>query len=243
MEPIIQLDEVYYRYGQEWVLENLNLAFRRGEFAVIAGPNGSGKTTMLQLILGLLRPQRGRVLLFGQPAEKCSEREKIGYMSQKSQTYNSGIPATVFEVVRSGLTKKAGLFRPFPPETEKSVMDALRMVGMERFSGCLIRNLSGGQQQRVFIARALVAKPDLLVMDEPTVGLDRKRVDAFYHLLDEFSREQKMTLLLVTHHLDRLPASVSRVICLNRTIRFDGRWELFLQVRDSVSGKEGLFDD
>ena len=143
-------------------------------------------------------------------------------MSQKSNAFNSGFPATVEEVVKSGLTKKAGLFKKLPKDVEKLLHYALADVGMQQYAKRNIGQLSGGQQQRVFIARALVAKPKLLILDEPTVGIDRENVQAFYDMLAHLNRDHNMTLILVTHDVDTVSDRVSHVACLNQTLHFHG---------------------
>ncbi len=187
-ETIIDIKQLSYRYEKDIVLENINLTIPEGSFLAIVGPNGSGKSTLLKLILGLLKLQKGEILLFGQEINKFKDWQKIGYVSQKANSFNTGFPATVFEVVSSGLTKKLGMFHFFKKEHSKKVMDALEAVGMEKFSNRNIGELSGGQQQRVFIARALVSEPKLLILDEPTVGVDAENVDTFYQMLEDLNK-------------------------------------------------------
>src|SRR3954451_24428650 len=150
-DKIIKISGLSYRYEKEYVLEDINLSIQKGSFLGIVGPNGSGKSTLLKLILGLLKTQTGEIKLFGQPIGVFNGWEKIGYVSQKANSFNTGFPATVQEVVSSGLTRKIGLFRFFNKEHSQKVMNALEAVGMVKFSNRNIGELSGGQQQRVFI--------------------------------------------------------------------------------------------
>ncbi|MFC5591021.1 metal ABC transporter ATP-binding protein [Sporosarcina soli] len=219
---IIQLDDVSFSYEQSLALDHISLQIGEGEFWALIGPNGSGKSTLLNIILGILKPSSGSVKLFGDDMRSFKQRERIGYVSQKSNSFNSGFPATVLEVVRSGLTRKVGLFRGFTKKDEQRAMEVLRIVGMERFAKQNIGELSGGQQQRVFIARALAGKPDLLIMDEPTVGIDQQNVASFYTMLNHLNREHGIAIVLVTHEIDLVTELATHVACLNRTIHFHG---------------------
>lgn len=219
---LIELEDVNFNYEHRTVLENIYLEVKEGEFWALIGPNGSGKSTLIGIILGLLTPNSGTVKLFGEDVDRFQHRELIGYVSQKSNSFNSGFPATVLEVVRSGLTRKRGLFKSFSKKDEQKAMDALGIVGMEQFAAKNIGELSGGQQQRVFIARALSGDPQLLVMDEPTVGIDQQNVKSFYSMLNRLNREHGIAILLVTHEIDLVTDLATHVACLNRSIHFHG---------------------
>jgi len=229
-QPLIELQDVSFQYEYTNVLNNISLEINEGDFLALLGPNGSGKSTMLKLILGLLKPSSGQVKLFGQDASKFNHREWIGYVSQKSNSFNSGFPATVREVVASGLVKKLGLFKRKSKNEEKLVVEALQSVGMEDFINRNIGELSGGQQQRVFIARALVAEPKLLILDEPTVGIDYENVQSFYNLMAHLNKRHDMTLMLVTHDVDIVSSKISHVACLNKTIHFHGFKDEYLNL-------------
>ncbi|XJZ26249.1 metal ABC transporter ATP-binding protein [Bacillota bacterium Lsc_1132] len=239
-KTIIEIKDLSYRYEMDTVLENINLSVLEGAFLAIVGPNGSGKSTLLKLILGLLKPQKGEILLFGEEISQFKDREKIGYVSQKANSFNTGFPATVFEVVASGLTKKLGLFHFFKKEDKQKVIEALTAVGMESFTERNIGELSGGQQQRVFIARALVSEPSLLILDEPTVGVDAQHVNAFYQMLEDLNKNHRITLLLVTHDVGTISKKVSHVACINKKLHFHGNTKEFEQLReDGVSDLYG----
>lgn len=221
-KTLIELKNVSFQYDYTQVLKNISLRVEEGDFLALLGPNGSGKSTLLKIILGLLKPMSGEIKLFDQSTVSFKNRELIGYVSQKSNAFNSGFPATVYEVVRSGLVKKTGLFKRLPKDTNELVLQALADVGMEMFAKRNIGQLSGGQQQRVFIARALVAQPKLLILDEPTVGIDHENVQAFYDMLAKLNQELGMTMILVTHDVDTVSNRISHVACLNQTIHFHG---------------------
>ena len=221
-QTLIDMKNVSFQYEYTQVLKNISLKVEEGDFLAILGPNGSGKSTLLKILLGLLKPMAGEVQLFGQSNEAFRHREWIGYVSQKSNAFNSGFPATVEEVVKSGLTKKVGLFKKIPKDANDKVEKALASVGMEQFRTRNIGQLSGGQQQRVFIARALISDPKILILDEPTVGIDHENVQSFYDMLAKLNEEQNKTIILVTHDVDTVSNRISHVACLNQTIHFHG---------------------
>ena len=234
---LMQLDNVSFSYDQTVVLENITLNVKKGEFWALIGPNGSGKSTLLNIILGLIKPNSGSVKLFGSDINNFNHRELIGYVSQKSNSFNSGFPATVFEVVRSGLTRKRGLFKIFSKLDGQRAIEALKIVGMDRFASRNIGELSGGQQQRVFIARALAGKPELLVMDEPTVGIDQQNVTSFYSMLNDLNRDHGIAIVLVTHEIDLVTELATHVACLNRTIHFHGVQSAYNLMNDEQISK------
>ena len=221
-KTIIELQNVSFQYEYTQVLKNISFRVEEGDFLALLGPNGSGKSTLLKLILGLLKPMDGNIELFGENSNIFKHREWIGYVSQKSNAFNSGFPATVEEVVKSGLTKKTGLFKRLPKDIHERVIKSLQSVGMEQFAKRNIGELSGGQQQRVFIARALIAEPKLLILDEPTVGIDHENVQSFYDMLAKLNEERQITMILVTHDVDTVSDRISHVACLNQTIHFHG---------------------
>ncbi len=153
-KPVVDVQNVSFSYGDRLVLEDVNLTVERGAFVGLVGPNGGGKSTLIKLILGLLKPDRGEIRLFGQPLERFRAWTKIGYVSQKANSFNSGFPATVFEVVAMGLFGKMGLFKWMGKREKEKVYQTLEWVGMAEYARQPIGKLSGGQQQRVFIARA-----------------------------------------------------------------------------------------
>ncbi|WP_335869348.1 metal ABC transporter ATP-binding protein [Bacillus sp. 2205SS5-2] len=232
-KTIIELNNVSYRYDRDFVLKDVQLSVPTGAFLGIVGPNGSGKSTLLKLILGLLKAKEGQVKLFGVSQGKFKEWDRIGYVSQKANSFNSGFPATVYEVVESGLTKKTGMFRFIGRKNREKVMKAIASVGMEPLYNRNIGELSGGQQQRVFIARALVSEPDVLILDEPTVGVDSQNVQSFYDMLEVLNKQLGITLILVTHDIGTISNKVTHVACLNRELHFHGNTQQFHQLKDN----------
>jgi len=224
-QSVIRLENISYAYGDKVVLKDVNLDIKRGIFMGLVGPNGGGKTTLIKIILGLLSPKQGSIYLLDQPIETFTDWNRIGFVSQKANTFNKGFPATVFEVVSMGLTAKVGYFKFMKKRDKEKVLTAIEQVGMEEYAYQNIGNLSGGQQQRVFIARALVSDPELLILDEPTVGIDYQNVERFYELLHELNKKQNITLLLVTHDTGAMTQYATNIVCLNQTLHFHGKSE------------------
>ena len=191
-------------------------------FLGIIGPNGSGKTTLLRVMLGLLAPLEGSVRLFGQPPAAFREWRRLGYVPQRA-ALDPSLPVTVQEVVASGLVASLGLFQRIGGNEKARVGEALARVGMQAHARARIGALSTGQQQRVLIARALVSDPELIILDEPTGGVDPEAQTSFYALLHHLNREREVTLVLVSHDIGVVAKEVTKLACLNRRLIFHGR--------------------
>lgn len=215
---IVEIEHVSFTYGGHEVLRDVHLAIHRGDYVGLVGGNGSGKTTLLKTILGLLTPTSGTVRLFGQPIETFTDWAKIGYVPQKATSFDTNFPATVREVVLMGRYGRRGLFNQVTEEDHRKVHDALEKVGMWEFRDRLIGNLSGGQQQRVFIARALAAEPEIVFLDEPTVGVEQSVRDEFYALIRKMNEEMHLTVVLVTHDIESMAHEAMHVACLDCTL-------------------------
>ena len=212
MPVAVELRDVSFAYnGGRPVLEHVSLSVETGEFVAIAGPNGGGKTTLMRLALGLERPASGEALLFGEPATRFSGRSTLGYLAQRSQL-GVDAPATVREVVAAGRLASGGLLGPLRRRDRAIVAEAIERVGLADSSDVPVRTLSGGQQQRAFIAKALAAEPSLLVLDEPTTGVDVEAQDALADLLDRLHRELAVTVLYVSHEFGAVERFVERLV-------------------------------
>lgn len=220
--PVVSMSNINFHYGSRKVLDNINFEIPNGAFMGLVGPNGGGKTTLIRLILGLEKPETGEIMVFGQPIQKLKNKDRIGFVSQKANSFNKGFPATVYEVVASGLTAQLGYFRFISKKDKQKIHEAIAQVGMTEYTKQNIGNLSGGQQQRIFIARALVSDPELIILDEPTVGIDYENVKRFYELLYKLNTEYKKTLLLVTHDTGTMTQYATDIVCLNKTMHFHG---------------------
>jgi len=219
--PVAELEHVCFNYGAERVLDEVSLRVERGDLLGLIGPNGSGKTTLLRVLLGLLRSSCGHVRLFGTEVAAFRQWERVGYVPQKA-AFNARFPAAVFEVVISGRCGRAGVGRRFTATDREAARRAIDLVGLTSLHDKRIGELSSGQQQRVLIARALVSGPELLLLDEPTVGVDVDAQEQFYTLLHRLNREEGVTLILVSHDIGFVTQEVSRLACLNRTLVFHG---------------------
>jgi zinc transport system ATP-binding protein len=232
-QPIIDVQSLTFTYERTAVLEDIHFTVRGGDFLGLVGPNGSGKTTLLKCMLGLLKPDHGTIKLFGQDIRKFKDWHRIGFVSQKASSFNTGFPASVYEVVASGLTSKLGLFKKLNHAHHQKIKEAIGAVGLEELSNRNIGELSGGQQQRTFIARALVSDPDLLILDEPTVGVDAQTVQSFYEMLQRLNKGMGITLILVTHDVGTISAKVTHVACLNKHMHFHGNTQEFESLKSS----------
>lgn len=219
MQPLVELNRVSLSYGAEPILSDVSLHLHPGQFAALVGPSGAGKTSLLKLILGSLQPTRGEVCIHGKALDGRLAPH-IGYVPQL-ETVDWNFPVTVEQVVQMGRVQRSGPF-PWPSNADRDRVGAvLGRLGIHDLAKRHIRDLSGGQQQRVFLARALIAEPDLLVLDEPTTGVDMHTAEGVLHLLAELNR-QGVTILMTTHDLNTAAAHLPWVICLNRRVIAQG---------------------
>lgn len=215
----MELQQVSFGYGAEPVLEDISLHLHPGQFAALVGPSGAGKTTLLKLILGTLQPTRGEVYLRGARL-RSGFTPRVGYVPQL-ESVNWNFPITVEQAVWMGQVRNNNPWPWITSAERREIGSILERLGIASLAGRHIRDLSGGQQQRVFLARALISKPDLLVLDEPTVGLDIQTAEMILVLLAELNR-QGITLLMTTHDLNAAAAHLPWVICLNKTVVAQG---------------------
>ena len=210
---IVDIEDVSFAYNEHLVLERVHLSVNAGDFLCIVGPNAGGKTTLLKLMLGLLKPLRGTILVFGQPSIKA--RSRIGYMPQYS-ALDPLFPVNVMDVVLMGRLKKGQIFGFFRKADRKIAEEALEKVDLRHVHSRSFFDLSGGQRQRVLIARALATEPELLLLDEPTSNVDAAIVNELYALLSQLNKT--MPVIVVTHDLGFVSSYVNRVACVNRKI-------------------------
>ncbi len=203
------------------MLHDIDFAICAGEFTAIVGPNGSGKSTLVKSILGLTDRSAGELDLFGVPAEQYRERWRIGYVPQR-HTVGGPIPATVREVVASGRLPRSGLWTLPKAADRSAVSRAMERVGVSDLATQPVHQLSGGQQRRVLIARALAAETELLLLDEPTAGVDVDSQAALVDVLGALSR-QGVTIAVVTHDLEPFSSHLTRVVWVSHgRIEYDG---------------------
>ncbi|ACV64851.1 ABC transporter related [Desulfofarcimen acetoxidans DSM 771] len=219
---LVEIKNLYYSFTEKTILEAINLEVYQGDYLALIGPNGSGKTTLLKLILGLYKPLRGDIKLFGQDIGQFRDWPRVGYVPQKATHFDHRFPATVEEVVAAGRFGRVGVGRRLTAADKEVVRYSLELVGMRDNSSALIGRLSGGQQQRVFIARALAGSPELLILDEPVVGLDAGAQERFYSMLSSLNKDQNMTLITVSHDTGAIGAQVNKLACINRRLIYHG---------------------
>lgn len=212
-DAAVELDHVAFSYGSSPVLRDASLRIGEGETCMVVGENGAGKSTLLGIMLGELIPTVGAARLFGVPASSFCDWRRVGYVPQCIAGTYERFPATVKEVVAANRYALRNRF-PSRSKDDDAVSIALASVGMQGYSKRLVGELSGGQVQRVLLARALVNHPDLLILDEPTSGMDADAVEAFAELLQDIAKSRTKSVVIVTHDIRRLSGLSARVLHL-----------------------------
>jgi zinc transport system ATP-binding protein len=218
---IVKLEDVWLYFDHMPVLEGINLSIKDLDFLGIIGPNGGGKTCLLKVILGLLKPSRGEITVFGYTPERG--RKFVGYVPQYS-LFDRDFPINVLDVVLMGRVGQMRRFRRCSEEDKKLAYDALRTVEMLDYRNSQIGHLSGGQQQRVFIARALVTEPKMLLLDEPMASVDSPMQTELYELFEKL--RQRMAIVLVSHDISAVSIYVDKIACINRRLFYHDSKEL-----------------
>lgn len=216
MESIVRFENVSYSYASQEVLSNLSFSIQKGEYLAVSGPNGGGKSTLVKLILGLLRPKEGKIEIFSEEIENFNKKFLIGYVPQRISQSFPYFPIAVFEVILSGLVSKIGLLRRFSKRSTQDAEAVMDLLGISHLRKRMIAELSGGERQKVFIARALVADPKLLILDEPSTGVDQPYREQFYSFLKDVNHKKELTIVLVSHDIDVVSKDASALLCLNR---------------------------
>lgn len=212
---VIQVNHLTFSYTAEAkLLNDVTFQIMKGTFVGMIGSNGSGKSTLLKLLLGQLPAPPESVFLYHQEVHAFHDWKKIGYVPQSHLYLGSAFPATVEEMILGNMFSQIGLFHLPNRQHRAQVRDALVQVGMENSLHARLGTLSGGQMQRVLIARVLVNDPEIILLDEPTNGMDAESARSFYDLLQKLHAEQKRTLFMVTHDLQRTAEYFQRIFCL-----------------------------
>jgi zinc transport system ATP-binding protein len=232
---LFDLDEVSFRYGSEQILDSVSLKIHRGDFLALLGPNGSGKSTLIRIMLGLTRPDHGTIRIMGRDLDEFNAWDRIGYVPQKVTDLDPLFPASVREVVAMGLLPHKRWPRFLSRGDESIIDEALELIEMSQYKHRRVWALSGGQQQRVFIARALASQPEVLVLDEPTAGVDGATQERFYDMLELINREKGVTMVLVTHDIGVVTKHVNKVACLNQKLVFHGSHDDFCDSEQAIT--------
>ena len=220
MPSIATIDNLDFAFGDSLVLKHVSLAIEQGTTVGLIGPNGGGKTTLIRLLLGILQPTRGQIRIGGlNPREAVKRGDVVGYLPQ-SPRVSSSLPLSVRQVVRTGLTGKTGMFRSHAKDDLAFAEELMDLVGIRDLADEPASTLSGGQFQRVLIARALAPRPKLLLLDEPTTGIDRSGQQRFIESIQELKTRLGLTVVFVSHDLRAVSAVSDRIACLNVTLHY-----------------------
>jgi zinc transport system ATP-binding protein len=220
--PVVSVSGARFAYGRgPVVLDAIDLVVERGEFVGVAGPNGGGKTTLMRLIVGLDTPVAGRIELFGAPPEQSHRHSRVGYLPQRA-TLGLDAPITVRELVNAGRTPLSRLPWSRAANDQRVIDEAIERVGLTATAGSTLQTLSGGQRQRAFIAKLLAGEPELIILDEPTAGVDAAAQEGLAVLLDRLRRELGVTVLYVSHEFGAIEPYVGRLVVVRGKVVFDG---------------------
>lgn len=238
INPIIEVKDISFAYGSNAVLEHISFFVERGDYVGIVGPNGGGKTALLKIIVGLLSPSSGSVSIDGVPISSFRKKFEIGYVPQRIASDSASFPATVYEVVESGRIPKLGIFERLSLKDREAVKKALAVARITDLQNKLMTDLSGGQRQRVYVARALASESQVLILDEPFVGVDIAAQKEFYSFLKELNTAG-LTILFVSHDIDVITEEAKSILCLNRGLLCFGSSDVLAEkdIIESLYGK------
>lgn len=215
---LIEIEKLKFGYNENLILKDVNLSLEKGDFAVISGENGSGKSTLIKLILGGLKKDEGSIRLFGIDIEDFKNYNKLGYVPQVNDSIKIAFPVTCREYVSLNLYKDFNIFKKLKKSNKEDVENIFTSLNIKNLIDRPFNKLSGGQAQRVMIARALVANPDLLVLDEPTVGIDQKSKKDFLKLLVHLNTNHGISILMITHEMEILGDYVDKIFRLREGV-------------------------
>jgi zinc transport system ATP-binding protein len=215
---VLEIRDLSVERSNSLVIEDATFDIHGGDYVGIVGPNGGGKTTLLEAILGILPSKKGVIRIFGEDAKSYSRWERVAYISQEATDFDPSFPMSVRELVALGRLNKSNVGRRLKEEDWKAVDDALNFMEISDISHKRIGNLSGGQKQRAFIAKSLVRNPQIIILDEPVTGVDAQTQERFYKRLSNLNAERGVTILVVTHDLAAVFCRMSKVVCVNRKV-------------------------
>lgn len=230
MNPFaIEVKDLWFSYEDNVVLRDVSFVLKQGDFLGILGPNGGGKTTLLKLFLGILKPDRGTVKILGQAPHDA--RHRVGYVAQNT-SFNTGFPITVLDIALMGRLSRSRMGKRYSEDDRQKVEAALKKVGMWEHREVPIGKLSGGQRQRVFIARAIATEPEILFLDEPTASVDPEFEGDIYDFLRELNRQ--VTIVVITHDIGVVSSYVKSIACVNHQLIFHAEGQITQGMLDSA---------
>ncbi len=211
-EAIVKVDNLSFGYDKKLVLNDISFEIEKKDYVAVVGANGSAKSTLLKLIMGFLKPNTGSIKIFGANVVDFRNWNKIGYLPQNARNFNQRFPATVEEVVGSSQYSQMGMFKILNKKIKRCTLSTLEAVNMLEFKDSLIGNLSGGQQQRVFLAKLLVNNPEIIIMDEPLIGVDTESQDAYFNLINRLNKDYGITIVIVTHDINSIKHRANKML-------------------------------
>ncbi len=214
--PIFDVKNLSYKVRSQTILSSISLEIFNGEYVAIIGPNGGGKTTLIRLLLGLEEPTQGTIKLYGKKIKHFNQWHKIGYVPQRASLVDANFPATVEDIVNMGRVSKRSFFMPMNQEDKNAVEDAMIKMDVLNLKNKMVGTLSGGQRQRVMIARALASNPEILILDEPNTGVDMVSQKNFYTLLGKLNKQEKITIVFITHDIGVIADDIGRLFTINQ---------------------------
>jgi zinc transport system ATP-binding protein len=226
---ILKVENLSAGYGQGEVIKGVTFEVEAGDFIGLAGPNGAGKSTLMKVILGLISPSSGTISLFGEDIRSFRGWNLIGYLPQRATSYNPLFPASVREVVSLGLLSRKRFPKSLSRKDMVLVDEAMERLGITSLGDGTVGELSGGQQQKVFLARALVSKPRLLVLDEPSTALDPQSRASFYEMIKSFNVHDGITVIMITHDTGNIGEHAKKLLYLDGELVFYGSFGEFCE--------------
>jgi zinc transport system ATP-binding protein len=231
---VISVKDLDYRVSEQTILSNISFEIEQGEYVALVGPNGGGKSTLIKLILGLLTPSMGEIKILSKPQKIFKDYHKIGYVPQNVSLFDNNFPLSVYETVSLGLSSQKPWFSLLNKDDKQKIESAMESTTISNLQNKNLSELSGGQRQRVMIARALVSNPQILILDEPSTGVDIASQEKFYQFLKRLNMEQNLTIIFITHDLGVIADDVTNVLAVNQNLVFRGTAQEILSC-ESVS--------
>lgn len=232
-KTLINVSNLYYKYGDNVVLEDISFDVLPQDYVGIIGPNGSGKTTLVKLLLGINKPYKGSIKF----ADKLLEENKIAYVNQQVYSHYKNFPITAFEVVRMGLYSSKGFLKFYNKEDNEKVEAILEKLNIQHLRDAQVTKLSGGERQRVLLGRSLINNPEVLILDEPTSALDPEFREEFYKMIEAINKSG-VTVIIVSHDLGVLETYVNKILYLDHKVEYFGDVETFRK-SDAFTGHHG----